>query len=122
MAEEDIVYGDPMMLQRVFINLIDNAIKYSNNDPVIQIRTYNKNDKVVVEVKDNGVGMDKATVKHMFDKFFRKPTGNVHNVKGHGIGLTFVKQVVDHMKGQIFVESEEGEGTTFYLYFPLVNK
>jgi len=118
-AEKDIVYGDPVMLQRVFINLIDNAIKYSTKNPVIQIRTYNRGKFVVVEFKDNGIGMSKTVQKHVFDKFFRKPTGDVHNVKGHGIGLTLVKQVLDHVKAHVYIESEEGKGTTFYLYFPL---
>lgn len=121
-AERDTVYGDPMMLQRVFINLIDNAIKYSAKEPVIQIRTYNRGKFVVVEFKDNGVGMNKTVQKHVFDKFFRKPTGDVHNVKGHGIGLTFVKQVLDHVKAHVYIESEEGKGTTFYLYFPVTKQ
>ncbi len=121
-AEKDIVYGDPVMLQRVFINLIDNAIKYSTKNPVIQIRTYNRGKFVVVEFKDNGIGMNKTVQKHVFDKFFRKPTGDVHNVKGHGIGLTLVKQVLDHVKAHVYIESEEGKGTTFYLYFPVTKQ
>jgi len=120
-AVEDVIMGDPVMIHNVFVNLVDNAIKYSQNKPVIEIRTYNKKNYVVAEVKDHGVGMSKTVQKHIFDKFYRKPSGDIHNIKGHGIGLTFVKQVLDRLGADIFVESEPGKGTTFFIYFPLKN-
>ena len=119
MADRDIIYGDPVMLHNIFVNLVDNAIKYSKDKPVIEIRTYNKKNYVVAEIRDHGIGMSKTVQKHIFDKFYRKPTGDVHNIKGHGIGLTFVKQVLDRLGADIFVESEPGKGTTFFIYFPL---
>jgi len=119
MADRDIIQGDPVMVHNIFVNLIDNAIKYSKDKPEIQVRTYNKKNYVVAEIKDNGIGMSKTVQKHIFDKFYRKPTGDVHNIKGHGIGLTFVKQVLDRLGADIFVESEPGKGTTFFIYFPL---
>jgi len=118
-AVDDVIMGDPVMIHNVFVNLVDNAIKYSQDKPVIEIRTYNKKNYVVAEVKDHGVGMSKTVQKHIFDKFYRKPSGDVHNIKGHGIGLTFVKQVLDRLGADIFVESEPGKGTTFFIYFPL---
>ncbi len=121
-AENDLVKGDPLFLMNLFVNLLDNAIKYNNNEPVIEIRTYNKNNFIVVEIKDNGVGMNRQVQSRIFEKFYRKPSGDVHSVRGHGIGLTLVKQVMDKMNGHIYVESEEGKGTEFSLYFPLIGK
>ncbi len=118
-AENDIVKGDPLFLMNLFVNLLDNAIKYNNNEPVIEIRSYNKNNYIVVEIKDNGVGMSRQVQNKIFEKFYRKPSGDVHSVRGHGIGLTLVKQVMDKMNGHIYVESEEGKGTEFSMYFPL---
>ncbi len=118
-AEKTEVTGDPLFLLNMFVNLLDNAIKYSRNKPKIKIKTFNKNNFIVIKIKDNGVGMSKQVQNRIFEKFYRKPTGDLHSVRGHGIGLSFVKQVVDRMNGHIYVESEPGQGTEFTIYLPL---
>jgi len=120
-AEKTEVIGDPLFLLNMFVNLLDNAIKYSYKKPKIEIKTFNKNNYIVIKIKDNGVGMSKQVQNRIFEKFYRKPTGDLHNVRGHGVGLSFVKQVVDRMKGHIYVESEPGVGTEFTIYLPLAN-
>ncbi len=120
-ATNPYVKGDPVFLFDALINLLDNAVKYSGNKKIeITITTRNKKKNLVVEVSDKGVGMAKNVYEKIFDKFYRKPTGEVHNIKGHGIGLTFVKQVVKKMRGDIYVTSKPGEGTTFSIYLPTV--
>ena len=121
-AEKTEVMGDPLFLLNMFVNLLDNAIKYSRNTPKIEIKTFNKNNFIVIKIKDNGVGMSKQVQNRIFEKFYRKPTGDLHSVRGHGIGLSFVKQVVDRMNGHIYVESEPGLGTEFTIYLPLADK
>ncbi|OXA68182.1 two-component sensor histidine kinase [Flavobacterium branchiophilum NBRC 15030 = ATCC 35035] len=105
----------------VMVNILDNAIKYSVENPVIHIATENIKDFVIVKIKDNGIGMNKATQKRIFEKFYREHTGDVHNVKGHGLGLAYVKRIVDDHNSQIYVESEKGSGTTFIIKIPLIN-
>jgi len=105
----------------VFVNIIDNAIKYSPEAPIIDIYTENIKDTIVVKIKDQGSGMSKAATKKVFDKFYREHTGDLHNVKGHGLGLAYVKQIVDDHNGQVFVESEKGKGSTFIIKLPLIN-
>lgn len=105
----------------VIVNILDNAIKYSTDAPKIDIYTENVKDYVIVKIKDQGVGMSKAAQKRIFEKFYREHTGDVHNVKGHGLGLAYVKRIVDDHNGQIFVESEKGKGSTFILKLPLIN-
>ena len=120
-AQNPYVNGDPIFLFDALINLLDNAIKYSQDKVEISIRTYNRKKHVVIEIADKGVGMSKDITGQIFEKFYRKPTGDIHNVPGHGIGLTFVKQVIDKMKGEIFVDSEVGKGTVFTIYIPEVS-
>ena len=105
----------------VIVNILDNAIKYSENEPKIDIYTENIKDSIIVKVRDQGVGMSKASQNKIFDKFFREHTGDLHNVKGHGLGLTYVKRIVDDHHGEIWVESEKGIGTTFILKLPLIS-
>ncbi len=105
----------------VIVNILDNAIKYSVDAPKIDIYTENVKDYVIVKIKDQGIGMSKAAQKRIFEKFYREHTGDVHNVKGHGLGLAYVKRIVDDHNGQIFVESEKGKGSTFILKLPLIN-
>ncbi|SCX89127.1 two-component system, OmpR family, phosphate regulon sensor histidine kinase PhoR [Flavobacterium caeni] len=105
----------------VIVNILDNAIKYSPEAPVIDIYTENVKDFVIVKVKDQGAGMSKVAQKRIFEKFYREHTGDLHNVKGHGLGLAYVKRIIDDHNGQIFVESEKGKGSTFIIKIPLIN-
>lgn len=112
--------GDPMHLANLFSNLIDNAIKYSHDNLTLRVNTQNKNhSSIEIRISDNGVGITKENQKKIFDRFYRAPTGNVHNVKGFGIGLSYVSLVTRMHKGSIKVESEPGRGSTFILTFPL---
>lgn len=105
----------------VIVNILDNAIKYSPNTPKIDVYTENVKDFVIIKIKDNGSGMSKVAQKRIFEKFYREHTGDLHNVKGHGLGLAYVKRIVDDHNGQIFVESEKGRGSTFIIKIPLIN-
>ncbi len=105
----------------VIVNILDNAIKYSEGEPKIDIYTENVKNSIVLKVRDQGIGMSKVSQKKIFEKFFREHTGDLHNVKGHGLGLTYVKRIVDDHHGQIWVESEKGVGTTFILKLPLIS-
>jgi two-component system phosphate regulon sensor histidine kinase PhoR len=102
-------------------NLVDNALKYSREgiDPVIAITTFNDKKNIVVVVKDNGLGMSKDTMSKVFDKFYRAHTGNVHNVKGFGLGLNYTKKMVEAHHGTIEVSSTLGAGSTFTVRLPL---
>lgn len=120
MANKDQVYADELHLSNVFSNLLDNAMKYSKEEPVIEINTKNQNGHIVVCIKDNGIGIKKENHKKIFEKFYRVPTGNVHDVKGFGLGLSYVKKIVEQHKGQIMVRSESGKGSDFEVYIPLL--
>jgi two-component system phosphate regulon sensor histidine kinase PhoR len=105
----------------VIVNILDNAIKYSPNEPIIDIYTENIKEFILIKIKDQGAGMSKVAQKRIFEKFYREHTGDIHNVKGHGLGLAYVKRIVDDHNGQIFVESEKGKGSTFIIKIPLIN-
>jgi two-component system phosphate regulon sensor histidine kinase PhoR len=105
----------------VLVNILDNAMKYSAEKPVINVYTENIKDYVLIKIEDNGIGMPKAVQKKVFEKFFREHTGDLHNVKGHGLGLAYVKQIIDDHNGEVFVESEKGKGSTFIIKLPLIN-
>jgi len=107
------LFGDKLHLRNAFSNLIDNAVKYSSDNPVIKIKTYNSGNKFIVEVRDNGIGISKHHLKKIFDTFYRVPTGNIHDVKGYGIGLSYTKKIINLHDGKIMVESKAGKGTTF---------
>lgn len=117
----DTVLINPTHFTSVFVNILDNAIKYSPNAPIIDIYTENVKDTIVVKIKDQGSGMSKTATKKIFDKFYREHTGDLHNVKGHGLGLAYVKQIVDDHNAQVYVESEKGKGSTFIIKIPLIN-
>jgi two-component system phosphate regulon sensor histidine kinase PhoR len=97
---------------------LDNANKYSPDNPDITVSTRNVGNGVEVVIKDCGIGMSKEARKHIFDKFYRVHTGNLHDVKGFGLGLSYVKAIMTAHKGQIDVKSELGKGSSFILHFP----
>ncbi|MEN9909499.1 MAG: hypothetical protein RLZZ540_2648 [Bacteroidota bacterium] len=105
----------------VIVNILENAIKYSPDTPKIDIYTENIKDMILIKVKDQGLGMSKVAQKRVFEKFYREHTGDLHNVKGHGLGLAYVKRIVEDHNGQVFVESEKGKGSTFIIKLPLIN-
>jgi two-component system phosphate regulon sensor histidine kinase PhoR len=120
-AENDKVWGDSMHLTHVFINLLDNAIKYTDEQtsPLVRISTVVSGRNIVVKLSDNGIGMSRTTLKQAFEKFYRETSGNLHLVKGHGLGLAYVKQIIEAHQGKITAESEKGVGTTFYVQLKL---
>jgi two-component system phosphate regulon sensor histidine kinase PhoR len=118
-AQNDLVEGDQVHFRNLISNLIDNAIKYSKGELIVKIDTYNQGNKIIIRVEDNGIGMSKETTKKIFEKFYRAHTGNIHNVKGFGLGLSYVKTMVDAHGGKIKVESTPGKGSIFFLEFPL---
>lgn len=105
----------------VLVNILDNAIKYSPDQPVIDIYTENVKDFILIKIRDRGLGMSKVTQKRIFEKFYREHTGDLHNVKGHGLGLAYVKRIVEDHNCHIYVESEKGKGSTFIIKMPLIN-
>ncbi len=119
-SEEVKIYADANHILNVFINLLDNANKYSNEAPSIQIQVYPENSKIAVAINDKGIGMSKEVVKRVFETFFRATSGNIHDVKGFGLGLSYVKAIVDMHDGNIEVESELGKGSTFIVRLPIL--
>ena len=117
-ATHPTIEGDLTHLSNIIHNLLDNANKYSPNQPAISVQTRNVPNGVQVTVTDNGIGMSKEARKHIFDKFYRVHTGNLHDVKGFGLGLSYVKAMMTAHKGQIDVKSELGKGSSFILLFP----
>ena len=122
LAEKDLMKGDEIHITNVIFNLLDNAVKYSRGEPEIRIKTDNKNGYLLVSVEDNGIGIAKEHQDQIFERFFRVPTGNVHDVKGFGLGLSYVKKIIDSHQGKIKVESALNKGTKFTIYFPLNTK
>lgn len=121
-AENYMIEADDVHFSNVVFNLLDNAIKYSKEDLVIEIITKNEGNMFVLQVKDNGIGMNKETQSRVFEKFYRAHTGNLHNVKGFGLGLSYVKAIVEAHGGKVKVDSILGKGSTFSAYFPLVHQ
>lgn len=120
-AESPVAYVDEMHFTNVIYNLLDNAVKYSKEDstPILRVETSNPSDSILeIKVIDNGIGIKKEHLKRIFEKFYRVPTGNVHNVKGFGLGLAYVYNVIIGFKGKIRAESEFGKGTTFIITLP----
>ncbi len=119
-ATTTLVNGDLLHLQNAFHNLFDNAIKYSKDTPIIKILTENTKKRISISISDNGIGIAKENQSRVFENFYRVPTGNVHDVKGFGIGLSYVKTIVASHHGTITLKSELGKGSTFTLTFPTV--
>ncbi|OWR15673.1 sensor histidine kinase [Chryseobacterium sp. VAUSW3] len=112
---------DEFHISNALVNLLDNANKYSPDAPQIKVKTRNEGNFYVVEISDKGMGMDMDNKTRIFEKFFREETGNIHNVKGQGLGLSYVKKIVELHKGQILVESQKGKGSTFTIKLPMVH-
>lgn len=118
-AESDQIVGDELHLSNVIFNLLDNALKYGKENPKINISTKNVGQGIRISVEDNGIGMNKDQLSKIFDQFYRISTGNRHDVKGFGLGLSYVSDIVKSLNGKVTVKSEKGKGTIFEVYFPL---
>ncbi|TRZ41082.1 sensor histidine kinase [Robertkochia solimangrovi] len=114
------ILGNDFHLTNILVNILDNANKYSPEAPVIDIYTENVKNNVVIRIEDHGAGMSKVVLKRIFEKFYRESTGNIHNVKGHGLGLAYVKSIVDDHQGEVYAESEKDKGSTFFVKIPLI--
>jgi signal transduction histidine kinase len=121
-AEKSVMYVDNVHFTNMISNLVDNAIKYSGEKPFISVSTLNRNEKLIVRVKDSGIGIKKEDQRRIFEKFYRVPTGNIHNVKGFGLGLSYVKKIVEEHHGSVSLKSEPGMGTEFEISFPVDSK
>ncbi len=118
-AENAIVSGDELHLSNVIFNLLDNANKYSPEDPQIRISTHNSGKNLIIKVSDKGIGMNRDQLSKIFDQFYRIPTGNLHDVKGFGLGLSYVNNIVKRLNGSIRVKSEKDMGSEFEISLPL---
>jgi len=119
-AANDLVFVDEQHFTNLLNNLIDNAIKYSDEEVDITITTHSTPKQLLISIEDKGIGMSRETVKRVFEKFYRAHTGNLHNVKGFGLGMSYVKSIIDAHKGKIRVESILGKGSTFKVDIPLL--
>ena len=118
-ASVSTINGNKNHLTNVITNLLDNAIKYSDGSPVIEVRTWSEEKEIAIEIKDQGMGMDAETLQLIFQKFYREQGGNIHNIKGHGLGLSYVKKIVHLLNGTIHVKSKKDKGSTFTIKLPL---
>ena len=118
-AASSIVNGDRVHLTNALFNLMDNAVKYGREDSSVELRTSGKGNELLLSVKDQGIGIRKDDLKHIFERFYRVHTGNVHNVKGFGLGLHYVQQIAQAHGGGVSVQSEFGKGSVFTLSLPL---
>ncbi|HVV53820.1 MAG TPA: HAMP domain-containing sensor histidine kinase, partial [Mucilaginibacter sp.] len=116
-AQSAIIEADELHFSNVIYNLVDNAIKYSTGVPEITITTYNRNGQVAIRVADKGIGMSRDQQAKIFEQFYRIPTGNLHDVKGFGLGLSYVNTIVKRLNGTISVKSEKEKGSEFELKF-----
>lgn len=117
-AEEMEIFADPLHFTNVITSILDNAIKYSSEHPEISLTTESRNNLKIIKIKDNGIGIEKEKLKHIFDKFYRVSTGDVHNVKGFGLGLFYVKNICVAHRWIIDAQSEIDKGTTFIIKIP----
>lgn len=117
-AKQSIVRGDATHISQVIYNLLDNALKYTEQSPLIKISTRNHPEGLELSIRDNGIGIEEKDQKYIFEKFYRVPTGNVHNVKGFGLGLCYVKLIVEAHKGLIRLKSSLHQGTEFQIFLP----
>ncbi|MCB0764266.1 MAG: HAMP domain-containing histidine kinase, partial [Flavobacteriales bacterium] len=118
-AQGTVVNGDRVHLVNALANLVDNALKYGPDGTTIHLRTRNAGGAILLSVQDHGIGIDKDDLKHVFERFYRVHTGNVHDVKGFGLGLHYVRAIVQAHNGDVRAQSEPGEGSTFTISLPL---
>jgi len=119
-AQNHVVYADPVHIKNVIYNLLDNAVKYRREEYLkLTIRTRNDKKYLIIDIEDNGIGISKENMELIFDKFYRVPTGDIHNVKGFGLGLYYVKTIIEQHGGHVHLKSQLGKGTTFSLFLPL---
>ena len=121
-AQQTDLRVDRLHMTNVIFNLLDNAIKYNLNVPTITIRTYNVEENIIMEIKDNGMGISAEEQKKIFHRFYRVPTGNLHDIKGFGLGLSYVKLIVEAHKGKISVTSKSGNGSCFLIELPIIKE
>jgi len=119
-AKHPLIKADKVHLSNVIFNLLDNANKYSPRKPQIMVSTADAENGIYISIHDKGMGISKANLKRIFEKLYRVPTGDVHNVKGFGLGLSYVKFIVEKHGGSITVDSEPGKGSTFTMFLPFV--
>ncbi|MFZ9003864.1 MAG: sensor histidine kinase, partial [Robiginitalea sp.] len=119
-AERSEVLANETHFGNVIINILDNAVKYSADSPRVDVFTEVAKNYLIIQIQDQGAGMSKAVLKRIFEKFYREHTGDIHNVKGHGLGLAYVKKIVEDHQGEVYAESEKGKGSTFYIKLPLI--
>jgi signal transduction histidine kinase len=120
-AVQSSVLANKSHFTNVIVNILDNAVKYSPEEPRINIHSENIGNNIILKVSDKGSGMSKVAQKRVFEKFYREHTGDIHNVKGHGLGLAYVKRIVEDHQGHIDVVSEKGKGSTFIIKLPLIS-
>ncbi len=120
-ALQSSVLANESHFTNVIVNMLDNAVKYSPGKPKIDIYTENVKNYIILKIRDQGKGMSKSVQKKVFEKFYREHTGDIHDVKGHGLGLAYVKQIVMDHHGQVMVESDKGKGSTFIIKLPLIS-
>lgn len=120
-AKKTLIMVDAIHFENAIYNLLDNAIKYSDKPPEIVVSTKNVNGNIHISIRDNGIGIAKKEQKRIFDRLYRVPTGNIHNVKGFGLGLNYVKTIVEGHEGEIYVNSEPRVGSEFIIKIPLYN-
>ena len=121
-ATNSAIFADEMHITNVIFNLMDNAVKYKRPDADLQltVKTWNEPGKLMISIQDNGIGIKKENLKKIFEKFYRVHTGNLHDVKGFGLGLAYVKKIIMDHKGTIRAESELNVGTKFIIALPLL--
>lgn len=121
LAKQPVIKADKIHLTNCFLNLLDNANKYTESSPFITVSTQNNDKGVFISIKDNGIGISKASQQKIFDTLYRISTGNIHNVKGFGLGLPYVKSIIELHDGEVFLESEIKKGSTFTIFVPFDN-
>jgi two-component system phosphate regulon sensor histidine kinase PhoR len=121
-ASNPSIEGDKVHVTNLFYNLLDNANKYSPKKPMIRISTENSGNGIQITIEDNGIGISKSEQKKIFDKLYRVPTGNIQDVRGFGLGLSYVKAIVAEHHGKINIESEVNKGSKFKVFFPFIFK
>tara|TARA_B110000908_G_C10181332_1_gene415815 strand:- start:909 stop:1316 length:408 start_codon:yes stop_codon:yes gene_type:complete len=117
-AKPDLIKADKVHFSNLLYNLIDNSNKYFIDKPAISIETKNDSNGIILKISDKGIGLSKPEISRIFNKFYRVPTGNIHNVKGYGLGLSYVKDIIEMHNGILKVTSEKNKGTNFIIFLP----